>query len=276
MEYIIYTDESEGRGKYYSNFYGGALVRSTDLAMVERSLSERKIALNLLGEVKWSKISALDELPYGKLLDTFFDHVLADRIKVRVMFTQNANVALNLTADQRKNEYFLLYYQFFKHAFGLQYSNSGEALHLRLLLDKVPDNREQIAKFRGYLCGLSRSVEFRHAKIRLENQQIAEVDSRQHVVLQCLDVVLGAIQFKLNDKHKEKAPGTTRRGRKTRAKENLYRHIYKHLCKLRPNFNAGISTGIDGDPRNVWQHPYRHWLFVPRNHKFDGNKTKRK
>ncbi len=30
MQYIIYCDESVKRGDYFSNFYGGALVRSND------------------------------------------------------------------------------------------------------------------------------------------------------------------------------------------------------------------------------------------------------
>lgn len=31
QEYLIYCDESAKTGKYFSNFYGGALIRSTDI-----------------------------------------------------------------------------------------------------------------------------------------------------------------------------------------------------------------------------------------------------
>ena len=37
LEFIIYTDESEKKGKFYSNFYGGVLVRSPDLQPIVRS-----------------------------------------------------------------------------------------------------------------------------------------------------------------------------------------------------------------------------------------------
>ena len=57
MEYIIYTDESDKRGKYYSNFYGGLLVRSPDLQPVIARLEQRKAELNLHREVKWQKVT---------------------------------------------------------------------------------------------------------------------------------------------------------------------------------------------------------------------------
>lgn len=31
ITYRIYADESVSNGKYYSNFYGGALVKTTDI-----------------------------------------------------------------------------------------------------------------------------------------------------------------------------------------------------------------------------------------------------
>ena len=46
-EYIIYTDESERRDKYYSNFIGGALVSSYDLTEVINRLNSVKAAHNL-------------------------------------------------------------------------------------------------------------------------------------------------------------------------------------------------------------------------------------
>jgi hypothetical protein len=37
-ELVIYTDESDKEGEYFSNFYGGVLVRSRDLASVIANL----------------------------------------------------------------------------------------------------------------------------------------------------------------------------------------------------------------------------------------------
>ncbi len=37
-EYIIYADESIKRGPYYSNFYGGVLIRSSDINRIRAQL----------------------------------------------------------------------------------------------------------------------------------------------------------------------------------------------------------------------------------------------
>lgn len=42
------------------------------------------------------------------------------------MFRQNAQVSQNLTREHEEKEYFLLYYQFIKHAFGIDYCNPNE------------------------------------------------------------------------------------------------------------------------------------------------------
>jgi hypothetical protein len=275
LEYVIYADESEKSGRYFSNFYGGCLVRSVDHARVREALARAKADAGIGAEAKWGKVTARYLPRYEALMATFFDLVAADRVKVRVMFTQRTYVPTNLSWEQKENAYFLLYYQFIKHAFGLRYANpTGRQIRCRLYLDRLPDTREKVARFKSFLCGLSRSPEFRRARIVIPQDQIAEVRSHDHVVLQCLDIVLGAMQFRLNDKHKAKPRGARTRGRKTIAKEKLYKAIGRHIRRIYPNFNIGISTGIRGDPRNRWFHPYRHWLFIPADHAVDSSRAK--
>ena len=115
-EYIIYCDESEESGKHFSNFYGGALVRSDDVDNVRAILAARKAELNFHGEVKWNKITSNYQQKYMDLIDTFFDLVAEDKIKVRVMFTQNTVIPKNLTKRHIDEKYFILYYQFLKLA----------------------------------------------------------------------------------------------------------------------------------------------------------------
>ena len=83
------------------------------------------------------------------------------------------------------------------------------------------------------------------------------------------------MQFRLNNLHKVKPEGSYRRGKRTIAKEKLYKFINKQIREVYPNFNIGISTGLQGDIKNRWEHPYRHWSFVPSKHKRDDSKTKR-
>ncbi|MEA2818141.1 MAG: hypothetical protein QOJ86_145 [Bradyrhizobium sp.] len=96
-EYIIYCDESDEKGVYFSNFYGGTLVDSAHYEEVVAKLRECKAAQNLHKEVKWTKITANYESKYIALIDTFFDLVKAGKVKVRIMFTQNTIIARGLT-----------------------------------------------------------------------------------------------------------------------------------------------------------------------------------
>jgi hypothetical protein len=276
-ELIIYTDESTKHGRYFANFYGGALVRSEDIDEVREILAEVAVEAGLTAEIKWQKVSSgyLDR--YMRVVDAFFDLIAAGRIKVRIMFTQKLFVPVNLTPEQRENEYHLLYYQFLKHAFGLKFCNpSPEPVRLRVYLDNLPDTKEKNARFKGHIAALEKSKEFRDAHVLVPADQIAEVRSHDHIVLQCLDVVLGAMQFRLNDLHKEKPEGQARRGSRTIAKEKLYKHINSRIRAIYPHFNIGTSTGTDGDLANRWEHPYRHWLFIPAEREIDASRKKPK
>lgn len=276
MEFVIYTDESDRSGAYFSNFYGGVLVRSPHLESVRRSIAERKLELGLIHEVKWSHVSEHYLRGYIALIDAFFDLVAADRIKVRVMFTNNTYVPQGLTADQRRTEYHRLYYQFVKHAFGLQYCDVEHAgtKRVRLNVDQMPTSREETARFKSFVLALNHNTELRRAQIQFDARQFAEICSRNHDLLQCLDIVLGSMAFKLNNKHLAKPEGKNRRGKRTLTKESLYRHIRARICQIYPNFNVGESTGIQGDPANRWRHPYRHWKLIPNEHERDLTRKK--
>lgn len=277
-EVILYCDESEDRGEFFSNFFGGALVRSRDVDQVRAILEARKTELHFHGEVKWNKVTANYLDKYIALMDTFFDFVSDDSVKIRVMFTQNVHEAMGLTQYHRDNAYFLHYYQFVKHAFGLRHAGLGNSqlLKVRLYFDHLPDTREKAETFKNYIAGLNLWPTFQRAGIVISRDQVAEVDSHDHVLLQCLDIVLGAINFRLNNHHLVKPPGSRTRGKRTIAKEKLYDHINRRIREIYPNFNIGISTGDKGDTANRWHHPYRHWLFMPEQRRTDMSLAKKK
>ncbi|MGC8553365.1 MAG: hypothetical protein ACP5O7_10935, partial [Phycisphaerae bacterium] len=78
-ELVIYTEESDKDGAYYSNFYGGVLVRSTDLMEVIELLTAAKRKHQLHGEVKWQKVTENYLDKYKSLLEVFFELVALDR-----------------------------------------------------------------------------------------------------------------------------------------------------------------------------------------------------
>lgn len=260
---VIYCDESDISGKHFGNFYGGLLVDAHRQPEVEARLKAKCAELHLNHEVKWQKISAAYADKYIALVDELFDIVAEGDIKLRIMFTQNYYAPRRLSPEQGEEGFFILYYQFIKHAFGLRFAGmSGQRTSIRLLFDELPDTLEKRARFKAYLAALDRSPEFRRSGIDLKASDIAEIDSKRHVLLQSVDVVLGAMQFRLNDKHKEKPEGSRVRGKRTIAKERVYKHILGRIQQLYPGFNIGRPTSLRDDMANLWKDPYRHWLFV--------------
>lgn len=264
-ELVIYCDESDVSGRHFANFYGGALVESQHLLEVISRLDACKVGLNFHGEVKWQKITENYAQKYIDFVSEAFALMAEGKLKFRVMFTQNYFSAHRLTTEQRENGFFLLYYQFVKHGFGLQFAGvRNQQTAVRIYFDKLPDTAEKCAAFKGYVSGLSKNHRFRNAGVTIRQDQIAEVDSKDHVVMQALDVVLGAMQFRLNDKHLEKPEGSRVRGKRTIAKERVYKHINACIRSLYAGkqFNIGVSTGRP-DPAvgHEWVDPHRHWLF---------------
>ena len=273
-QYLIYADESHRKGKYFSNFYGGALVNYIYLEKISNKLNLKKEELGLFQEVKWTKVTEQYLDKYIALMDYFFEFVKSNKIKIRIMFRQNAQVPQNLTKEHRKKEYFLLYYQFIKHAFGIDFCNPREKdqVSLKLYFDKLPDTKKKNKEFKGYIYALNDV--FCINNVHIYNEDIA-VDSKNHVILQCMDIILGAMNFKLNNLDKEKIPGSRSRGKRTIAKEKLYKNILRNIRSFYPNFNIGISTSIRNDFSNYWKDPYRHWCFKSKNSVFDSSLTKK-
>lgn len=277
-EYILFCDESDRRGPFYSNFYGGARLPASQLRSIELALLEKRQQLGLTSEIKWEKVGPGIVDRYQKFIATFFDQIKAGRVFLRVMFTQNARAPIGLTAEQMSDSYYLLYYQFLKHGFGLAHlPPHSQPPRLRIYLDEIGDTREQVAKFKGFVRGLPDTKTIRAAGgLILEDSAIAEVRSHDHIVMQALDVVLGSITFRLNNKHLAKLPGEAGRGKRTIAKEQLYKFILSEIKRVtgKRSFNIGITTGLSQFPSGRWNDPYLHWCFTPREHTFDPRAVK--
>lgn len=89
-----------------------------------------------------------------------------------------------------------------------------------------------------------------------------------------MDVILGAICFKLNEKDKLKAEGEKKIGKRTLVKLKLYKHINARIREIYPNFNIGITTPIRISS-DSWTQVYRHWSFIPKYHTRDTSRTKK-
>lgn len=275
MTYYIWFDESDKDGEFYSNFYGGILIKSKDVDKVLMMMKCKIEELGLLDEeIKWQKVNHYTYDKYCILVDFIFDLLENGLAKIRIFFRNNQYEPIGLDREHRRNGFSYLYYQFIKHSFGLQYSNhTGDYVTLKLFIDDIPMKGSDKAVFENYLYGLNNDMGFKNAKIRLLHGDIQEVNSKKHLPLQLMDLILGAICFRLNDKHKMKDPETNKRGNRTKLKELLFKRISGRIRQLRPNFNIGESTGISS-PSDRWDYPYSHWSFKPNNYIRDENKSK--
>ena len=266
MEYILYCDESSSKGPKYSDFFGGCLINSADLNPVVHALEAKKQELNLLGEIKWTKVTAQYLDRYIKMMDLFFDFIREGKVKVRIMFRSNHDEPSIPTENQEHDKYFKLYYQFLKNAFGLKFipAPDGEVF-VRVYLDQLPDTAAKCEEFKDFIRKMPNINGFREAEgvLRIRKEDVADVCSHDHVLLQCTDIVLGAMFFRLNDLHLEKPDGSRTRGKRTIAKEKLYKHIHARIEEILPYFNIGISTGYRNCEHPSWELPYSHWKFVP-------------
>lgn len=270
---IIYCDESTQKGKFFSDFYGGALLDARHKESLEERLKSAKGKCQ--GEMKWEKISEYNEDDYKTFIGSALDAVRNKQLKIRIMFTQNLHVSTIKTQPDLK--FSKLYYQFVKHAFGLQFCNPGkfQACNISLFLDQFPYTPARFSEFKLYMSSLSELPFFKSAKITIHRDNITDVISANHIILQAVDVILGAIQFKLNDKHLEIPVGAESPGKRTRAKERVYKHLNRLIQDLHPNFNAGITTQHNEGVHSRWTQGYRHWRFKPKASTIDPSKGKR-
>ena len=261
MTYILYCDESADSGPKFSDFFGGCIINSEDINEIQSALETRKKELNLFSEIKWTKVTENYLEKYIAIIDLFFDFVAQGKIKVRVMFRRTDDVFIR-SGNTVDDKYFKLYYQFLKHGFGLK-NIPPECTPANLIvnLDILPDKHGKRDEFKQFLSNMPQTLDFSNVDITIRPRDIIEVNSKDHILLQCTDIVLGSMHFKLNGFDKQKPDGQRIRGRRTIAKERLYKHILSRIQGIFPRFNIGISTGSHNFVNPHWESPYEHWLF---------------
>lgn len=264
LEYILYCDESSAHGERYTDFFGGCIVEAGRQQAISEILNQKKADLGINAEIKWTKVSERYVEKYCELLHLFFHFVRSGDIRVRIMFRKKENQYTPAQQSSHDERYFKLYYQFLKHAFGFKTSRliTGD-YHVHFFMDELPDHTAKADEFKRYLSNLPQVNDMTGTGLHIRMRDIGEVRSHDHVLLQCTDVILGSMQFRLNNLHKAIPEGQRRRGHKTVAKERVYKYIYKEICTIHPNFNTGESTGSRGYDNPHWTSPYEHWEFVP-------------
>ncbi|MBD5172871.1 MAG: DUF3800 domain-containing protein [Bacteroidales bacterium] len=270
---FIWLDESDRHGEFYSNFYGGILVSSKHYREVMERMRTIVTESGINDEIKWQKVNEYHYEKYLRVVDELFDLAKEGKLKIRIFFRHNQFTASRLTPEEKKADYQMLYYQFIKFAFGLPYANE-ELDSMTLFIDEIPLRQSERDEFLSHIRGMANDPVLKSKGLTIADDGIVEVNSKQHLPLQFMDVILGAICFKLNEKDKLKAEGENKIGKRTLIKLKLYKHINARIREIYPNFNIGVTTPIRV-PSDSWTQVYRHWSFIPKYHIRDTSRTKR-
>ncbi len=281
-EYIIFCDESDKDGTYFTDFYGGLIIGASQYQKINLELENLAKSLNIKDEIKWQKVSEFNLPMYRTFIEHVFNRIKDGSIKTRIMFLKKSNVPRDQSHEYKRDRYYKLYYQFIKHGLRLfDVTPLSESINVRLYVDELAyGTNEQIQKFRNYLSEIDfgRSLStlgFFNPKIKIKKENIAFVESKKHILLQTLDLILGSMPFWLNEKYKFRNQGKKQIPNRTKAKIELYKQINKSIREIQPNFNIGMSTSVYNKSKEErFNCPHAHWLFVPTESTVDRTLTK--
>lgn len=143
------------------------------------------------------------------------------------------------------------------------WSSSNPAI-IELFPDNLPHAHEKKQEFARFLQWCHNGKRFAHQS-PFRVVEVGDVESRNHVILQCVDLIIGAVGYKLNKEYK--AAPRSRRSKTAHAKIPLYERIRHSLGRIDMNergtraFSIGVSTGQELDRADRWRHKFRQWDF---------------
>lgn len=251
--YVIVCDESTKYGSKYSYFYGGAMVEEIKYQKISEILNDYKTKLNL-NELKRIKITEKNYKSYIDVLDLFFTFVKSGEIKIRIMFSPNDQLLKNIKHSEDES-FMKFYYAFIINAFNIFYAR--EDFKLRLVFDDLPETKIKCDKFKDLLTKKIEINNKPHAnKVYLKKQDIEEVDSKKHVILQCVDVVVGLVDFILNSSKED-----IKNSKRATARLKVWNHIYNnHILQIDKDFNLLVSTSPIYSHKG-WKKLYQHFVY---------------
>lgn len=250
-KYIIICDESRKKAPNYSYFYGGAMLLENKYDKITSILNDYKSKLGL-HELKRVKITEKNYKDYINVLDLFFTFVKSGDIKVRIMFSPNSEL---LPLPKCKNEtYTKFYHTFIVNAFNIFYARKD--IKLRLIFDDLPETKQQCKKFKQCLIQKINHNKKSHTnKAYVSSDSIEEVDSRKHTILQCIDVIVGLIDFALNTSHHE-----IKSSKRAKARYCVWSKIMQCILEINPNFEL-TKTTTPVFSNKAWLRKYAHFVY---------------
>ena len=265
--YTVYADEAWTHDPElrFWRFYGGAMLRSSERDRIEAELLTLKTQRGLHGEIKWSLTTPARAERFGAIVERFLDYVDAGDVTLRYMWLDQLRQDPDaLTAWHREYGFYILYYYFVVFGFGLPWHDQRDTVAVEFFPDALPNEPVKLREFQQFLhrCHIARRFRQR-SSFRFIN--VTAVESEKHIILQCVDLIIGAVGYKLNKKYKAKTGH--RRSRSAVAKIELWERIRDRLGAIdmgergTHSFAVGVNTGTGPEATNRWRHKFRQWDF---------------
>lgn len=239
MIYEIYSDESFTHIKdiktRFCFFFGGIFGSHQDTSLLHNQLQAIKDEYPLNKEVKWNNLDFHNANFYKKLLEQFFN-TLEDNnssIKYRQFCVDRKFVPQDkkelylkdISSVYNIDTQFKLYYQFFKHSFGIA-GFPENCSEIRFYIDghtskKVSDLKKFISKLTEVLGRPDIT------------SSIKSQDSKKKNLIQIVDLIIGASSFRSGNKKFSQARIRLSKNReKAKLKESIYQYIYDNLRSI--------------------------------------------
>ena len=246
--YIIICDESTKKGKNFSYFFGGAMIKEHEYQKFSDLINFQKSKFSL-HELKRTKITEHNFKYYIQILELFFMFVKNNKIKVRIMYSPNEELLTHQNYDQ--NTFMKFYYTFIINAFSIFYANKG--INLRLIFDELSETKQKCTIFKKSLINkIKNNNKPLNNKVYISKNQIEEVDSKKHPILQCIDVITGCIDFLLNDND-----NTSKRAQ---AKYKVASFIIGQIEEIKGSFDL-LKTTMPIFSHKGWLDKYKHFVY---------------
>jgi hypothetical protein len=278
IRYEIYADEAWTHSSLpllrYHCFFGGIFGSQSLLGRLETDLIEiKKVKMLATTEIKWSSLKPAKLETYKQLVDCFFDHLDKKELTYRQMFRDRSFVFCNETGNttSEKTELdvqFMLFYQFIKHAFGLEFLPvQHDVIHEILVRLDGHSSQRHKDQLESYINQLNR--------LGGRNDIIVKasfIDSKSSNVLQLCDVIMGAAGSYGNKQHKLRSHGQRGMTKAQKPRFDLSKYIYNKIKELDAKhrgsraFNWFESTGMQGQPEFKLHHKLRIWKYIPKNY----------
>jgi hypothetical protein len=245
VHHNVYCDESGITQRFL--VYGGVITPAANADEICAVLKRWRQKTGMHRELKWTKVSKAKLPEYKNFIDGFFYYALREAIHFQavVFDTHDPGYRRFLRANKDLG-FYKLYYQFLLHKFG-SYALT-DATRLFVFLDEssqLTESRRDVMKI-----VLNRGIRQRWQRNADIVETVASLVSHENDLMQVADVLMGAVAFHWNQRHrlKQAAPPKTELAAYIASKARL-RFLYQGTSPKRGGFGIWSFKFIQGRRR---------------------------